>query len=481
MSKATTRHWGAYTRNQEAVAQAIARKEYMDMTPTGVEVVDEFFALMDQTGIMKRLAVEGEYQRRMVPMVLQIVTYSSKIIMGLSSQNQIPTHLFRDAGLLRRIGYTAKQIEEGFNKRGKVEHHPIHKNTLSDALERLTVEESQAIFDGTVEDLIKAKLLDDTVFSMDGTELSATEHYPGAGKVTSTREVKDKWGNVKTSTSTRYGYLLLSLRGVKSNTVVAAGIDSIGSCEHSWVPILVQKAKSAGVKIKTLLADGAYCVGDMLWQLKHKENIDFIVPADNSMCITEDARSLAQMKDGVTTKKDQQITAMGIKNLTTYEAYKPPADQTQRGPKATLNAVVVTRWKGKDVPREKQVVLITSLTVDDPLQIVELYGKRADMENSLHRELKQGWYIEHFPSKQHRACMAHLYLTLTLFNVACAYKTERGQELADLGIRRLRAEHLGGAAWVLIIYTEHEYGVFDVEEFAHLSGNPPKKFHRFTP
>jgi hypothetical protein len=73
---------------------------------------------------------------------------------------------------------------------------------------------------------------------------------------------------------------------------------------------------------------------------------------------------------------------------------------------------------------------------------VELYGKRADMENSLHRELKQGWYIEHFPSKQHQGCMAHLYLTLTLFNVACAYKTERGQELADLGIRRLRAEHL---------------------------------------
>ena len=53
------------------------------MTPTGVEVVDEFFALMDQIGILKRLTVEGEYQRRMIPMILQIVTYSSKIIMGI--------------------------------------------------------------------------------------------------------------------------------------------------------------------------------------------------------------------------------------------------------------------------------------------------------------------------------------------------------------------------------------------------------------
>ena len=103
------------------------------------------------------------------------------------------------------------------------------------------------------------------------------------------------------------------------------------------------------------------------------------------------------------------------------------------------------------------------------------------MENKLHRELKQGWYIEKFPCKQHLTCLAHIYLTLTLYNVACAYKTERGQELANLGIRRLRAKHLGGAAWVLIVYTDNEYGIFDIEEFAYLSGNPPKKFHRFTP
>ncbi len=481
MSKETTHRWGAYIRNQEAVAEAIARKEYMDMTPTGVEVVDEFFALMEQVGIMKRLAVEGEYQRRMIPMVLQMVTYSSKIIMGLSSQNQISTHLFRDAGLLRLIGFTAKQIEEGFNKRGKGGHRPIHKNTLSDALERLTEEESQAVFDGAVEDLVKARLCNDTVFSLDGTELPATEYYPGAGKVTSEREIKDKWGNVKISKSTRYGYLLLSLRGAKSNTVVAAGVDSIGKSEHTWVLKLVEKAKSTGVKIKTLLIDGAYCVGDLLWKLKHKEEIDFVVPADSTMCITEDARGLAKMKDGTIVKKNNEIRAVGIKNLTSYEAYRPPEGETQCGPRATLNAVVITRWKGKDVPREKQVVLITSLPVDEPLQIVELYGNRADMENSLHRELKQAWYIEHFPSKQHRACMAHIYLTLTLYNVACAYKTKRGQELANLGIRRLRAKHLGGTAWLLIVYTEHEYGIFDIEEFAHLSGNPPKKFHRFTP
>lgn len=489
MAKPATHRWGVYIRNQAAVAAAIARKEYEDLTPTGVGIVDEFFALMDEMGTLKRLAVEGVYQRRMVPMVLLVVTYCARIIMGLSSQNQMPTHLFRDAGLLRCIGYTARQVEAGFCRRGKGLVRPVHKNTVADALERLTEEESAGIFNGSVMDVVKAKLVRDTVFSMDGTELHATEHCEGTGQVTSTREIKDKQGRVKkdkqgrvkTVISTRYGDLLLSLRGVESHTVVAAKVTKIGTSEHPEVIGLVRAAKAIGVRITILLIDGAYCVGNVLWQLKHEEKVDFIVPADTSMCITEDARGLAGLRGGGTVEENQEIRAVGMKGLTTYEAYQPSPAQGRRGPKATLNAVVVTRWKGKAVPREDQVVLLTTLPVEHPLQIVELYRKRADMENTLHRELKQGWYIGRFPSKKRLARLAHIFLTLTLYNVACAYKTERGQELAHRGIRRLRAQHLGKAAWLLVVYTATEYGIFDVEEFAHLSGNPPKTFHRYKP
>src|SRR3989304_8942618 len=148
LSKVFTHRWAAYVRNQGAVAAAIARKDYMDLTATGAEVVDEFFALMDKTGIMGRLEVEGVYQRKLVPMVLELTTYCAKIIMGLTSQNQLPTHLFRDAGLLRRIGYTAKQVDDGFCKRGQGLVRPIHKNTVADALERLSQGESEGILGG---------------------------------------------------------------------------------------------------------------------------------------------------------------------------------------------------------------------------------------------------------------------------------------------------------------------------------------------
>lgn len=480
MNKAVSHRWGVYTRNQEAVAAAIARKEYEDVTPTGVGVVDLFFALMEEVGIMKRLEVKGVYQRRLIPIILLIVTYCVRIMIGLNAMNQLPTHLFRDAGLLRRIGYTAKQIDEGFCRRGKGKSQPINKDTVADALLRLPVEESRGIFDGSVRDLVQAKLVPDTVFSLDGMEAHTTKHYPGAGQVTSTKEVTNKYGQVRMVTSTRYGYLQLALRGVDSGTVVAVHLDKIGQAEHPHVLPLVREAKAAGARLLILLFDGGYCVGGMLWELKHEEKIDFIVPADSTMCITEDARSLARM-EGAIVADDGKTRAVGVKGLTSYEAYRPPKGKKRRGPKATLNAVVVTRWKGQDVPVDQQVVLLTTLPVDHPLEIVALYGKRGEMENKLHRDLKQGWYIEHFPCKQHLACLAHIYLTLTIYNVACAYKSTRGQELADRGIRRLRAEHLGGAAWILVVYTATEYGLFDVEEFAYLSGNPPKRFHRYTP
>ena len=76
--------------------------------------------------------------------------------------------------------------------------------------------------------------------------------------------------------------------------------------------------------------DGAYCVGDVLWQLKHEEKVDFIVPADSSMCITADARGLAKLKDGVVVGENKEIRAVGVKGLTTYEAYQPPPEEKSR-------------------------------------------------------------------------------------------------------------------------------------------------------
>ncbi len=54
---------------------------------------------------------------------------------------------------------------------------------------------------------------------------------------------------------------------------------------------------------------------------------------------------------------------------------------------------------------------------------MDLYHRRAWIENELHRELKQGWHRERFPPKTDRACRAHIFLTLLLYNLAQVFKT----------------------------------------------------------
>jgi hypothetical protein len=69
-----------------------------------------------------------------------------------------------------------------------------NKNTVADALERLAEEESHGIFEGTVKDLAKAKLMQDSIFSMDGMEMAVTENYPGAGQITIYQGSKGQMG-----------------------------------------------------------------------------------------------------------------------------------------------------------------------------------------------------------------------------------------------------------------------------------------------
>lgn len=87
------------------------------------------------------------------------------------------------------------------------------------------------------------------------------------------------------------------------------------------------------------------------------------------MSITEDARSLALLEEGSVVEEDEETRAVGVKGLTTYDAYQPSKGQRHRVPKPTLNAVVVTRWKKKDVPLAEQKVLLTPAPVDNPLEI----------------------------------------------------------------------------------------------------------------
>jgi len=121
-------------------------------------------------------------KRVMIPTVLMILTYEMKQLMGISSMNQLEEHLFRDTALLKIIGFTARQIQEGFCQRGEGKRRgPMHRDTLGDFLSKFSSREVDFILREAVRVLVKQKLIRGRTYILDATDLPTTQRYKGSG------------------------------------------------------------------------------------------------------------------------------------------------------------------------------------------------------------------------------------------------------------------------------------------------------------
>lgn len=201
------------------------------------------------------------------------------------------------------------------------------------------------------------------------------------------------------------------------------------------------------------------------------------------MAVTKDARGLREKEDPkrIFRSEREDLKVVGLKGLLSYDQYGDAAHQA-KNPNAKdfkanpINAVMVTRWGSKEYPPGKEKVFLTSLPVSDPLEILDKYDLRSLIENTTFRELKQGWLINKIPKKTERAVTAHALLTVCMYNFTNAYRTERGQDLAEQGIRRYRLQTIVPTRSKIVVLTEEHFGIFDLEELMILIGKPPRSF-----
>ena len=185
-----------------------------------------------------------------------------------------------------------------------------------------------------------------------------------------------------------------------------------------------------------------------------------------------------------TEREKDGIAVVSIAGLTTYSQYGNEIHSMRRYRKYfnanPINCVMVIRYSGKEYPSGKEKIFITSLPIDDPLQIMDSYDLRSLIENKGFRELKQGWMIWHFPMKTEAAIRSHTILTLIMYSLNACFQTTRGKELTEKGIRRLRTEDMS-TIHKLIVFSGDYFGIFDVEEYALIVRTPPKYFMRIDP
>jgi len=113
---------------------------------------------LDEISFYALLDIEGRgFKRVMIPIARLLMTYQLKILLGIPSITLVPTKLFREIALLKLIGYTTTQMQVGFCQRGNRAAGPMHKNTLGDAVERLSADELEQLLNETAQRLAQRK------------------------------------------------------------------------------------------------------------------------------------------------------------------------------------------------------------------------------------------------------------------------------------------------------------------------------------
>ena len=99
-----------------------------------------------------------------------------------------------------------------------------------------------------------------------------------------------------------------------------------------------------------------------------------------------------------------------------------------------------TASKRYKVKKRKTITLLSSKKFSSnftQLDAVKIYKKRHQRENEGFRELKQGYKINKFPSRKFKGVYFHIIFTLLIYNFINCFKTEKGDELAGIGLERL--------------------------------------------
>jgi len=481
--------WQFYERAQREVYRKLKARERPEaVVAAGWGFLDEFFIFLFSLGLFARIDFRPKRMKRvMIPTMLMILTYEVKQLMGIARMNQLEEHLFRDTALLKIIGFTARQIQEGFCHWGKGKRRgPMHRDTLADLLSKFSSQEVDFILKEAVRVLVQHKLIRGRTYILDASDLPTTQRYKGCGMKKVPQKVWSKDGQQVETVTYVYGYKLLVLMEARHKIVVAARVVKINEHEKNFTKELVREAQQrTGGAVKVLLIDRGFIDGVLLWWLWKEMNIRFVIPARSNMEVSQDIRGFRSEKaDGQTVfvAQTKKMKVMGVKGLLSYDQFGEEEHRRRKGRKDfkahPINAVMVLRWDGKDYAPGKEKVFLTNLSVSRPMKIIEQYDLRSEIENQGFRELKQGYHLLKYPQKTGAAVEAHAVLTLIIYSLVNTYKSEQGQRLAHLGIRRWRRKQMGQSIHKMIVYYEAIYGIVDVEELFYLMDMTPKELYR---
>jgi hypothetical protein len=221
--------------------------------------------------------------------------------------------------------------------------------------------------------------------------------------------------------------------------------------------------------------------------LKYAKGIDALVSLPQDRLLYQDLQGLAQGHliewtqhryvrtiQGHKQIRHVEVTAAG--ELTSWDGFTEAAAASGVAD-ASLWACLIHDVTTQETAAEAPTALVSTRSFSSGFAALQAYRPRWHIEDDIYRELKEGWGLERQQwGRDFAAVLGRTTLTCLAFNTAQVYRLQAGQQLAALGIRRLRRlrqPQLGTAP--AVIYLAGSYGVFALEELLTLLGTPVRE------
>lgn len=499
-------------RNDDEVAQTIRTTKTMDSLHNLEDeaMLDHFMAYLSDLGVLQTFSAfqASQYQRVMIPFYYFLVTYMAKTLLDIPSMKSLPALLFSDQGVMRTLGFSAFVLEEGYCDRGAGKRNagtkpasPFTPQTLAEFMTQATPREMEQLLNTNIAILAANGTFHKKVTGIvDGTDIETTSTYEGAGRVKRKKKVQKKTG-IKEVECILYGWKAIVLFDRHTEIPLAVKVVPIQEHESSYTRALIEQGQrnlGAHSKLTKVLMDRGFLDGATLYWLA-EQKITFVVPAKSNMDIADDARRLALADKGIAETREEakqtgrghhktetlQVTQItGVAGLTSYDAYRDPEKPVKVNRKdevgSQINAVVVRQYRNHAIEPEQWPVFLTNGPVERPFETYDDYDDRSRIENLLFREGKQGWNLQHAPTRTANGVTSHVYMTFLTLALTTAYRSQEEDEVQTqnppsshsppMGIRNWRRRLVQENQDKIIVFCGIYYGIFHLVDFVHLMG-----------
>ena len=429
--------WEWRENNREKVLEVLQRGEYEAIMTSREGALDALAQLASELEVLEAVRlIEVERERTGVPDELALRTLAVLPFVEAMSLSAAANTLFEDAGVLLQLGYTAVQIQEGFNKRrGKgyetksAQSRPYHPDVLREELQRIKIESLDRYRRHCVGVLYKRGLIRSKLYAVDGSGIGPEMRVVGLICLQKDRPIWVNW-RLRTGKESEKG---------KEGEVVLAMVDEVREIA----------GKEA---IEWMLMDALYADGFILANLKYGRQIDAMV------CLPQDRRMYEQLMGLLRVlpetwqehtdvrylsghKQTRQMRVAKMDDLNDWEGFIEAA-QALKVEKPTLSGFVIQSDQLDRDGKPEEWALVATAPFNTAWQGYTFWRNRWTIENSGFRELKEGRHLEEALWTFHNTVVAAARLTFTLiaYNVAQVAKSKVAERLKARGIRKLRQE-----------------------------------------